>query len=73
MKVRWYGHACFLFEGQGVRLVTDPPAGEVGYQLPEVEVDLATVSHSHADHNNVNALHGAPAVISTPGSMKQRD
>ncbi len=67
MKVQWYGQACFLFEGQGVRLVTDPPAGAMGYQLPEEEVDLATVSHDHSDHNNVNALHGAPAVINTPG------
>ncbi|MGD0152790.1 MAG: MBL fold metallo-hydrolase [Thermacetogeniaceae bacterium] len=67
MKVQWYGQACFLFEGQGVRLVTDPPAGVMGYQLPEEEVDLATVSHDHSDHNNVNALHGAPAVINTPG------
>jgi L-ascorbate metabolism protein UlaG (beta-lactamase superfamily) len=67
MKVSWYGHACFLFEGQGVRLVTDPPGGEIGYLLPEVEVDLVTVSHGHSDHNNVNALRGTPAVISTPG------
>ena len=67
MKVHWYGQACFLFEGQGVRLVTDPPVGDVGYTLPESEVDLATVSHDHFDHNNVNALRGAPAVINTPG------
>lgn len=67
MKVCWYGHACFLFEGQGVCLVTDPPGGEIGYLLPEAEVDLVTVSHGHSDHNNVNALRGAPAVISTPG------
>ncbi len=68
MKVHWYGQACFLFEGQGLRLVTDPPVGDVGYTLPESEVDLATVSHDHFDHNNVNALRGAPAVINTPGS-----
>jgi L-ascorbate metabolism protein UlaG (beta-lactamase superfamily) len=67
MKVNWYGHACFLFEGQGIRLVTDPPAREVGYQLPESEVDLVTVSHGHHDHDNVNALRGVPAVINTPG------
>ncbi len=67
MKVNWYGQACFLFEGAGVRLVTDPPAREVGYLLPELEVDVATVSHGHHDHNNVDALRGAPAVINTPG------
>ena len=67
MKATWYGHACFLFEGRGFRLVTDPPAAEVGYRIPESEVDLVTVSHGHYDHNNVNALRATPAVISTPG------
>ncbi len=67
MKLTWYGHACFLLESREVRLVTDPPAREVGYQLPELEVDLVTVSHGHHDHDNVNALRGAPAVINTPG------
>jgi L-ascorbate metabolism protein UlaG (beta-lactamase superfamily) len=39
----------------------------MGYMLPESEVDLVTVSHGHYDHNNVDALRGAPAVIDTPG------
>jgi L-ascorbate metabolism protein UlaG (beta-lactamase superfamily) len=43
LQVNWYGQACFLFEGEGVRLVTDPPAREVGYLLPESEVDPGAV------------------------------
>jgi L-ascorbate metabolism protein UlaG (beta-lactamase superfamily) len=39
----------------------------MGYLLPESEVDLVTVSHSHYDHNNVAALRGTPVVIDTPG------
>jgi L-ascorbate metabolism protein UlaG (beta-lactamase superfamily) len=67
LKASWFGQSCFLCEGQGIRLVTDPPAAEVGYQLPQMAIDVATVSHGHFDHNNVKALRGAPAVINTPG------
>ncbi len=67
MKVQWYGQSCFLIEGQGIRLVTDPPSGELGYALPAVAVDLVCVSHDHYDHNNIQALRGAPLVLKTPG------
>ncbi len=67
MRVRWFGHACFLCEGGGVRLVTDPFSREVGYPLPEVAADVVTVSHDHYDHNNVAAVRGNPVVVREPG------
>jgi L-ascorbate metabolism protein UlaG (beta-lactamase superfamily) len=24
MKIKWYGHACFRIEGEGIAIVTDP-------------------------------------------------
>ncbi len=67
MQIRWFGHACFLCEGSGVRLLTDPFSKEVGYPFPRAEVDLVTVSHDHYDHNAVEELPGRPAVIREPG------
>ncbi len=67
MEVRWLGHACFLCEGNGVRLLTDPFGKEVGYPLPREVVDVVTVSHDHYDHNAVQVLPGRPRVIREPG------
>jgi len=59
MKISWLGHACFLLEtSQGVRLITDPYesggyGGAVGYDAINLEADIVTVSHKHADHNNI--------------------
>lgn len=67
MDLRWYGHACFLCEGEKVRLLTDPFDQDVGYSLPRAEVDLVTVSHDHHDHNAVQDLPGWPLLIKEPG------
>lgn len=67
MEVRWLGHACFLCEGNGIRLLTDPFSKEVGYPLPREVVDVVTVSHDHYDHNAVQILPGHPRVIREAG------
>ncbi|MDI6709541.1 MAG: MBL fold metallo-hydrolase [Thermoanaerobacterales bacterium] len=67
MRIQWLGHACFLLESGGRRLLTDPFDAAVGYPLARVTVDYVTVSHLHHDHNNVKALPGRPRVIDTPG------
>ncbi|UCC95178.1 MAG: MBL fold metallo-hydrolase [Candidatus Omnitrophota bacterium] len=57
MKITWMGHSCFLLETEkGTKILTDPYepksyAGAVGYGPLEVEPDIITVSHKHADHN----------------------
>lgn len=70
MIIRWLGHACFYCYGDGVSLLTDPFDSYVGYSLPNVEVDLVTVSHDHDDHNAVNVLPGCPEVVKGPGVHK---
>ncbi|AHF80402.1 MBL fold metallo-hydrolase [Thermococcus paralvinellae] len=48
MKIVWYGHACFLIETNGVRILIDP--------YPDVdddkigEIDYILVTHEHSDH-----------------------
>ena len=53
VKVTWYGHACFLIETNGNKLLTDPfltgnPLAPV--RADTVETDYILVSHGHGDH-----------------------
>lgn len=48
-------------------MVTDPFGKETGLKVPNFEADIITVSHNHADHNNVSALRGNPFVIDCAG------
>lgn len=64
MKIRWFGHSCFLLESeQGTKIVTDPFDGSVGYKIPKIESDIITVSHDHYDHNYIEAVQGNPKII----------
>jgi len=53
VKLTWYGHACFLFEHAGHRILVDPfldgnPLAPV--QPDDVACDFIVVSHGHGDH-----------------------
>jgi len=53
VEVTWYGHACFLIESAGHRILTDPfltgnPLAPVDAQ--EVQADFILVTHGHGDH-----------------------
>ena len=72
MKITWIGHACFLIESEGRRIVTDPFAEEVPYDFPSVTADLVTVSHDHHDHNAVHRVEGNPTVLETVGDHEAR-
>jgi len=72
VKIRWYGHACFLLESQeGIKIVTDPFDGSVGYKVPKIEADIVTVSHDHCDHNYVEGIQCDPKVIKSSGVYEQ--
>ncbi|HOP94262.1 MAG: MBL fold metallo-hydrolase [Dictyoglomaceae bacterium] len=74
MKIRWFGHSCFLFtNSQGKKIITDPFDTSVGYPLPEVEADIVTVSHSHFDHNAINIVKGKPIAIEGEGESSIYD
>lgn len=76
MKVKWLGHACFLLTSEsGLRIITDPyTAGVFGlnYAPPAETADIVTVSHDHADHNNVAAVKGSPQVVQGVGSHEAK-
>jgi len=64
-KLTWLGQACFVLEtAAGTRIVMDPIPKGLGYELPSnLRADLITISHEHADHNNVAPVAGKPRVI----------
>jgi len=63
MKIWWRGHASFIIETEGKRLVTDPFDDKLGYPLKPLKADIVTVSHDHWDHNAVETIQGRPRVI----------
>ena len=71
MKIKWLGHACFLLTSDaGLRIVTDPytPGGfGLQYRPPAEKADIVTVSHEHADHNNVGDVKGNPQIVRGAG------
>ncbi|RKX43876.1 MAG: MBL fold metallo-hydrolase [Thermotogae bacterium] len=70
LKVYWLGHACFLIEGQGVKIITDPYDPSIGYPMFDVAADIVTESHQHFDHNAHGYVKGNPQIVSTPGHHK---
>lgn len=72
MKITWLGHSSFLLEeSTGTRIITDPFDGNVvGYNMPEMDADIVTVSHAHSDHNCLSNVKGTPAVLNKAGAYE---
>lgn len=51
MTITWLGHACFLLEEDGYRLVTDPYTGVEGYPDTKTQAHAVYCSHEHFDHS----------------------
>ena len=57
MKIKYYGHSCFVLEANDGRKIMTDPYTRVGYELPKnLAVDIVTVSHGHFDHNYTQAV-----------------
>lgn len=65
LTLTWYGQSCFLLESaSGTRVLIDPFSKGIGYDLPAgLRADAVTVSHEHADHDNVALAAGHPRVL----------
>ena len=60
MKLTWLGHACFLLEQDGYRIVTDPYTGVEGYPDLRVRAHEVFCSHHHFDHDAVDRVELLP-------------
>ncbi|MCQ9205160.1 MAG: MBL fold metallo-hydrolase [Omnitrophica bacterium] len=78
MKISWIGHSCFLLEtDKGIKIVTDPYesgsySGAVGYSPVNIQADIVTVSHYHADHGHTKEFKTAQ-IVDREGSVKVKD
>ena len=74
MIINWFGQACFKIQGDKTVLVTDPFAAAYGLKVPRLAADIVTVSHDHADHNNIAAVRAVtgdqPFIINQPGEYE---
>lgn len=70
MKIKWFGHACFLISSdKEIKIVTDPFDGTVGYELPDTEANIVSTSHEHYDHNNSDIFKGTPVLVRGAGKV----
>ncbi|WP_160679915.1 MBL fold metallo-hydrolase [Clostridium sp. C8-1-8] len=71
MKIKWYGHSCFMITSEnGTRILIDPYKNMLGYKLPEeIEAEIVATSHVHGDHNYIQAVKGSFVHINKTGSF----
>ena len=50
MTITWLGHACFLLESGGYRVILDPCKGVPGVKNTAGEANAVYCSHAHFDH-----------------------
>jgi L-ascorbate metabolism protein UlaG (beta-lactamase superfamily) len=62
VDVVWLGHACFMLKGTVSNVMFDPFKG-VGLREPRAKADIILCSHSHSDHNNVEAVRHEKSVV----------
>jgi len=56
MHITWLGHACFLLEQDGYRIILDPYTDVPGYPPLEAEAHAVFCSHHHFDHDYLQAV-----------------
>lgn len=72
MKIKWFGHSCFMLTAEtGTKIVIDPYHNMLGYKLPEIDAHIVTTSHDHSDHNNIGAVKGDFVHIKNSGTFFQ--
>ncbi len=72
MDITSLGHASFKIRAKLATIITDPYLSDmVGLKFPKnMEADIVTVSHDHADHNATDIIAGNPFIISGPGEYE---
>jgi len=72
MEITWYGRACFRLKGRDATVITDPSPPSTGFVAGKHDVDLLTISHSHADHSYVRSI-TAGLTLTRPGEYEFHD
>ena len=68
MEIKYLGHSSFLIKSTiGTLLLTDPYDENVGYPTYKGNADIVTISHHHADHDNIKEVQGNPQILDKIG------
>ena len=70
VTVRYLGHTCFSFSGNGLKVLVNPfrPIGcTAGYNVPDVRADLVLISSFLLDEGSVEDVPGNPQIFTEPG------
>jgi len=70
LSVQWLGHTCFLINGSGVKILTNPfrtIGCTAGYRAPKVSANLVLISSQLLDEGAVEDLPGNPKLVYEPG------
>lgn len=70
VTIQSLGHTCFLFTGDGQRILVNPfrPGGcTAGYRAPQVAADLVMISSRLLDEGAVEGLPDNPRILFEPG------
>jgi L-ascorbate metabolism protein UlaG (beta-lactamase superfamily) len=73
VTVQYLGHTCFLFTGDGVRILVNPFRSlgcTAGYKPPKVACDLVLISSQLLDEGAVEILPGNPRLLYESGSYQ---
>ncbi len=65
MKIKWFAHASFLIQGEGIRIITDPYTTELAGFTPILEPADLVIRSSGDDkaHSNAEMIRGEPTVV----------
>lgn len=73
VTIKWLGHSCFLFSGNGLKVLVNPFKNlgcNAKYPLPRPEADLVLISSKLLDEGFTEGLPGNPRVLSEPGDYE---
>ena len=73
VTIQWLGHTCFLFTGNGLRVLVNPfetLGCTAGYQLPKVEADVVLASSFLLDEGAVEKVAGKPQILTKSGDYQ---
>lgn len=63
--LRWFGQSMFVLTSPGGTRVLLDPFNPIGYPMPNAPLDVqaATISHEHGDHNNAGLAAGGATLL----------
>ncbi len=71
LSIEWLGHTCFMFTGEGQRILVNPfrtLGCTARYRPPNVEADVVLISSQLLDEGAIESLPGKPQLLYQPGA-----